>query len=298
MAESDASLAHRTTTPFSGGIAPPITKPFAQHPAIPFSGHDATRNLTPFARHSARRLSGDLAARIATPVAPMNLALTAPPPDVRPTLPPPRSPGALIRVPPPIAPVAGVAAFWSRVSAHGAPDPFRLSRALAVLEASPALRLTAPQPEALARLAARHGAAIQIASRGTLVSPALMLAVIAVHSDGSANAGGLIGVQSTGLPRTGITRRVAAPDPVDTERYLRASVASLDWLLRRYDGDVILALAAHNAGEGAVLRAGGVPPFGETRAYVPRVLAAWRAAIQLCRFPPVLPTDLCTLSDG
>jgi hypothetical protein len=48
-----------------------------------------------------------------------------------------------------------------------------------------------------------------------------------------------------------------------------------------------------DAGEGAVRRAGGVPPHAETRDYVPRVLAAWRVARGLCRTPPELPGDGC-----
>jgi soluble lytic murein transglycosylase-like protein len=63
-------------------------------------------------------------------------------------------------------------------------------------------------------------------------------------------------------------------DPVDNldggTRYLRA-------LLARYNGDVKRALAAYNAGEGAVARHGGVPPYPETLAYVRRVLERVKA---------------------
>jgi soluble lytic murein transglycosylase-like protein len=59
----------------------------------------------------------------------------------------------------------------------------------------------------------------------------------------------------------------------DPRRNLRAGATHLRDLLRRYDGDLHLALAAYNAGPEAVERYGGVPPYSETRNYVIRVLA-------------------------
>jgi soluble lytic murein transglycosylase-like protein len=52
-------------------------------------------------------------------------------------------------------------------------------------------------------------------------------------------------------------------------------MAYLRWLLARFDGDVKLTLAGYNAGEAAVERHGGVPPYAETRAYVQRILARY-----------------------
>ena len=48
-------------------------------------------------------------------------------------------------------------------------------------------------------------------------------------------------------------------------------MAYLRWLLAYFQGDVRLTLAGYNAGEGAVVRYGGVPPYAETRAYVDRI---------------------------
>ena len=55
------------------------------------------------------------------------------------------------------------------------------------------------------------------------------------------------------------------------ERNLDAGTRYLRWLLDRYEGDAVLALAAFNAGEGTIARYGGVPPFRETRDYLKRI---------------------------
>jgi soluble lytic murein transglycosylase-like protein len=52
-------------------------------------------------------------------------------------------------------------------------------------------------------------------------------------------------------------------------------MAYLRWLQERFDGDLRLTLAGYNAGEAAVERHGGVPPYDETRAYVVKILARY-----------------------
>ena len=65
-------------------------------------------------------------------------------------------------------------------------------------------------------------------------------------------------------------------DPKDPAQNLEAGTAYLRDLLIKYNGDVALALAAYNAGPGAVQKYGGVPPYAETRAYVGRVIRNWQ----------------------
>jgi len=130
------------------------------------------------------------------------------------------------------------------------------------------------------------------------VSPALALAVIAVESAGrvdavsSAGAGGLMQLMPATAERFGVA------DRMDPKANIEGGVAYLEWLLERFDRDVVLALAGYNAGEGAVDSHGGVPPFAETRDYVPKVLAAWDLARGLCLTPPQLVSDGCVFRQG
>lgn len=68
------------------------------------------------------------------------------------------------------------------------------------------------------------------------------------------------------------TARDLGVNPYDTRQNLMGGAAYLGAMLRRYDGDLVRALAAYNAGPGAVDRHRGVPPFKETRDYVTAIL--------------------------
>jgi soluble lytic murein transglycosylase-like protein len=118
---------------------------------------------------------------------------------------------------------------------------------------------------------------VEQAARRHGLEPALVLAVVSVESGfkpGAVSAKGAQGLMQL-MPRTAAS--LGVEDAFDPEQNLDAGVRHLEALVRQYDGDLTRALAAYNAGQGAVARHGGVPPYRETRAYVRRVLERYRA---------------------
>ncbi|WP_429122210.1 lytic transglycosylase domain-containing protein [Aeromonas veronii] len=80
------------------------------------------------------------------------------------------------------------------------------------------------------------------------------------------NAQGVMQLIPETQQRFGVTR------PFDPAQNIKGGVSYLKWLDRRFDGDWVLISAAYNAGEKAVERYGGIPPYDETQEYVKRVL--------------------------
>ncbi len=106
------------------------------------------------------------------------------------------------------------------------------------------------------------------------LAPALVLAVMATESnfdplaESPKRAQGLMQL----LPETGA--RFGVVRLRDPSQNIRGGMAYLRWLLAYFEGDVMLAVAAYNAGEKAVDRYLGVPPYAETRLYVRKIMAA------------------------
>ena len=198
----------------------------------------------------------------------------------------------------PLGPVAegGSASewFWANVSAAMPADPSRFWDAQAHLATAAEVEtLGAPRLDTVSRIARDHGRDILAASIGTQVSPAFALAVIAAESAGRSDAESGAGAQGLMQLIPATAERFGVEDAFDPAQNIAGGVAYLDWLMDEFDRDPILVLAAYNAGEGAVTRAGGVPNYDETRTYVPRVLAAWALARALCSTPPELVSDGC-----
>jgi soluble lytic murein transglycosylase-like protein len=109
------------------------------------------------------------------------------------------------------------------------------------------------------------------------LDPRLVFALIRAESNfdplakSPKNAQGLMQL----IPET--AERFAVRDVWDPMENLRGGMSYLRWLLSYFKGDVVLALAGYNAGEGAVDRHKGVPPYAETIAYVQRIRALYPA---------------------
>lgn len=123
---------------------------------------------------------------------------------------------------------------------------------------------------------------IGTAAHASRLSEALLTALVMVESNGKQNAVSHAGAQGLGQLMPGTARHLGVRDAFHPSQNLRGAAAYLSDLLDMFGGDLVLALAAYNAGEGAVMRHKGVPPYRETRAYVPKVLSAFLIAQELC----------------
>lgn len=193
---------------------------------------------------------------------------------------------------------ASYAWYWSHVPPELDVNPAERSNAalLGLQKAPGGGTVPGPRLQVLQGIAQNTGAMILKETIGTRVSPALVLAVIAVESSGKTAAESHKGAQGLMQLMPDTAARFGVTDSLNPAQNIKGGVAYLDWLLGEFDGDPVLALAGYNAGEGAVRKHDGVPPFAETRDYVPKVLAAFEVARGLCKTRPELITDACALN--
>lgn len=184
--------------------------------------------------------------------------------------------------------------FWDLVPVQKDQASGRFPAALAALSQGPGgAQVAAPRLQAMQGIAQTYGTEILKQTIGTKVSPALVVAVIGIESAGQAGAVSSAGAQGLMQLIPDTAKRFGVTDPTDPAQNIKGGVAYLDWLMTHFDSDPVMVIAAYNAGEGAVDANAGVPPFAETRDYVPKVLAAWQVAQGLCMSPPELVTDPC-----
>ena len=138
--------------------------------------------------------------------------------------------------------------------------------------AAPAEESAARPPDAWRSLAGRYAEVIDRAARDYRVDPILLAAVARTESSfdplavSPKGASGLMQLMPQTATRFGVT------DVFDVTQNVDAAARYLRWLLERFAGRTDLALAGYNAGEGAVDRFAGIPPFPETQDYVRQVL--------------------------
>jgi soluble lytic murein transglycosylase-like protein len=191
----------------------------------------------------------------------------------------------------------GMAVYWFRKAA-AAGDDFSRRMALRFRDIAAVEDLAcqpAPPPKApLPRQAGRDSPNRQIVAGWVrqiapayAIDPELVMAVIQAES--AYNPGALSPKNAQGLmqliPAT--AQRFGVKDPWNPVENIKGGVAYLSWLLRHFDGKVEWVLAAYNAGEGAVDRHQGVPPYQETQAYVKKILAQYPKTTH--PIPPQLP---------
>ena len=194
---------------------------------------------------------------------------------------------------------AAMAALFSAAAEQGHVQASNMARALGTPRGDPPTCLLPPADDPVTVAVAEPPARAERAGRGPLVAPPrlppnapapivrfvelvapeyglephLVLAVMATESNfdpwavSPRNARGLMQL----IPDT--ARRFRVRDLTDPADNIRGGMAYLRWLLAYFEGDLKLALAAYNAGERAVERYRGVPPFAETRMYVRKVIA-------------------------
>lgn len=108
------------------------------------------------------------------------------------------------------------------------------------------------------------------------VDPALVKAIIANESGFDANATSKTGAQGLMQLEPGTAADLGVANAYDPAQNVWGGTRYIKGLLDRFNGDVRLAVAAYNAGPGAVEKYGGVPPYAETQSYVENVLGAYQ----------------------
>ncbi len=125
------------------------------------------------------------------------------------------------------------------------------------------------------------------------VDPRFIHAVIKQESRYNPKAVSGVGAEGLMQMMPGTAKRFGLKNPFDATANVEAGTKYLKFLLKRFNGDVSLALAGYNAGEGSVDKYKGIPPYGETQNYVKKIVATYGKT-----YHPVLTPDDAKLAFG
>lgn len=158
-----------------------------------------------------------------------------------------------------------------------APEPYRLE-AVKYYGRPPAWRsCMGLNNDDLAKRAQRYAPLIERVASQHGVASQLVRAVISVESCFDPNAVSSVGARGLMQLMPSTAKHFGIVNLFNPADNLQAGVRYLAGLIKRYHGNLQLALAAYNAGPGAVQKYGGIPPYPETRKFVRRVLAGYRS---------------------
>jgi soluble lytic murein transglycosylase-like protein len=133
----------------------------------------------------------------------------------------------------------------------------------------------APSDTSIERFS-RYSDTIREAAALYQIPEELVRAVIKIESDYDPRAVSRVGAQGLMQLMPETAQRMQVRDVMDPRENILGGVRYLRVLANMFNGDLQLTLAGYNAGENAVVRHGGIPPFDETEDYVARVLAYYR----------------------
>ena len=131
-------------------------------------------------------------------------------------------------------------------------------------------------PPRIATRATEFDGLIQRISDSTMLDPALIKSVMHAESAFNPNALSNKGAQGLMQLMPGTAERYGVTRILDPRQNVLAGSRYLRDLLRQFNGDMRLALAGYNAGENAVRKYGGIPPYSETQQYVRRVMDLYK----------------------
>ncbi|MEA2150011.1 MAG: hypothetical protein QOD69_1841 [Solirubrobacteraceae bacterium] len=160
----------------------------------------------------------------------------------------------LAPIPAPAAPAANATA----------PSTFNAQLTSAMAPTAPAQDAAGPTP---------YASEISAAAERNGVDPALLTGLIKAESNFDPSATSPAGAQGLAQLMPATAAGLGVTNPLDPAQAIEGGAKYLRQQLDHFGGDASKALAAYNAGPGAVERFGGVPPYAETQAYVRKVLA-------------------------